>query len=104
MFKGFARRRANQFDQFAPIHLARLPSTAPNRLRQKANFVSGFNLIGISSPGLKIFLSENRNCGTFRASALSREAYRDRHETWGGMWWTRPLTSGAEADGEIVWS
>jgi hypothetical protein len=33
---------------------------APNRLRLKANFVSGFKLIGISSPGLKILLSENR--------------------------------------------
>ena len=35
-------------------------SMAPNRLRRKANFVSGFKQIGISSPGLKIFLSENR--------------------------------------------
>jgi hypothetical protein len=33
---------------------------APNRLRLKANFVSGFKLIGISSPVLKILLSENR--------------------------------------------
>jgi hypothetical protein len=34
--------------------------TARNRLRLKANFVSGFKPIGISSPGLKILLSENR--------------------------------------------
>jgi hypothetical protein len=38
--------------------------------------------------------------------ALSRGAYRDRHETWGGdaVDVEVPLTSGAEADGEIVWS
>ena len=41
-----------------------------------------------------------------RHPALSRGAYRDRHETWGGdaMDVEVPLTSGAEADGEIVWS
>ena len=33
-------------------------------------------------------------------------AYRDRHETWCGMRWTLLclLTSGTEADGEVVWS
>jgi hypothetical protein len=41
------------------ISLVRLP-TAPNRLRQKANFLSGIKPIGISSPVLKILLSENR--------------------------------------------
>jgi len=41
-----------------------------------------------------------------RNPALSRGAYRDRHETWGGdaVDVEVPLTSGAEADGEIVWS
>ena len=36
------------------------PSTAPNRLRAKANFLSGFKLIWVFSLGLKILLSENR--------------------------------------------
>jgi hypothetical protein len=41
-----------------------------------------------------------------RHPALSRGAYRDRHETWGGdaVDVEVPLTSGAEADGEIVWT
>ena len=35
-----------------------------------------------------------------------RGAARDRYETRGGMRWTRlvPLTNGAGADGEVVWS
>jgi hypothetical protein len=37
----------NQFDPFAPIISLIRSSKAPNRLRPKANFVSGFKLIGI---------------------------------------------------------
>ena len=35
-----------------------------------------------------------------------RGAYHDRHETWDGMRWTLvvPITNGARAYGEIVWS
>ncbi|MGB9114259.1 hypothetical protein, partial [Bradyrhizobium sp.] len=38
--------------------------------------------------------------------ASTRGAARDRHETRGGMRWTlmAPLTNGAIADGEVVWS
>jgi hypothetical protein len=41
-----------------------------------------------------------------RHPALSRGAYRDRHGRWArdAMAAEVPLTSGAEADGEIVWS
>jgi hypothetical protein len=35
-----------------------------------------------------------------------RGAFRDRHGRWCGMQWTliAPLTNGAIADGEVVWS
>jgi hypothetical protein len=38
--------------------------------------------------------------------ALTGGAFRDRHGRWSGMRWTRlaPLTNGAGADGEVVWS
>ena len=54
------RRRANQLIKSHRFSSLVRPSTAPNRLRQKANFVSGFKLIWVFSLGLKILLSENR--------------------------------------------
>jgi hypothetical protein len=48
---------------------------APNRLRLKANFVSGFKLIGISSPGLKIIsFRKSETVVRFRHPALLRGA------------------------------
>jgi hypothetical protein len=39
------------------------------------------------------------------SSRLTRGAFRDRHERWCGMRWTRlrRKTSGVFADGEVVW-
>jgi hypothetical protein len=61
--------------------------------------------LGFQSWRQKILLSENQNCGTFRMSRSSRGALaivtnvgRDAMDA------EVPLTSGAEADGEIVWS
>jgi hypothetical protein len=41
----------------------------------------------------------------FAPSRSGRRAYRDRHETWNGMRWTRECreTNGTHADGEAVW-
>ena len=79
---------------------------ARNRLRLKANFASGIKLIRISSPGLKILLSENRKLWYLPPipprqegrSRSSRNVGRDAMDV------EVPLTSGAEADGKIVWS
>jgi hypothetical protein len=40
-----------------------------------------------------------------RRPASTRGAYRDRHDTRGGMRWTwlRRQTSGADTDGQVVW-
>jgi hypothetical protein len=49
------------------------------------------------------FSEKHVSLSPFRAGV---RAYRDRHETWGGMRWTRMglLTSGLDADGEVAWS
>ena len=62
------------------------PSTAPNRLRPKTNFLSGFKLIGVSSPGP--FFPKIGNYGTLRHPASTRGAYASSR-TRGGMQWTR---------------
>ena len=58
-------------------------------------------------------LPKNKSLLFFRNSCFPQPiphrcggAYRDRHETWSGMRWTRMclLTSGTEADGEVAWS
>ena len=79
---------------------------ARNRLRLKANFVSGIKLIWVSSPGAKKYcFPKIGNCGNFHPSRSSKGALaivtnvgRDAMDA------EVPLTSGAEADGEIVWS
>jgi hypothetical protein len=38
---------ANQFDRFAPIHLARPALDGAKSLALKANFLSGFNLMWV---------------------------------------------------------
>jgi hypothetical protein len=75
-------------------------------VRLKTNFVSGFKLIWVSGPGAKkSFFPKIGNCGNFHPSRSSRGALaivtnvgRDAMDA------EVPLTSGAEADGEIVWS
>jgi hypothetical protein len=55
----------------------------------------------------KIFLfTETRNRDLTAPSRASRRAYRDRHETWCGMRWTRgrARTTRSSADSEVVWS
>jgi hypothetical protein len=80
---------ANQFDRFAPIHLAGPASKAPNRLRLKANFVSGFKLIeGFQFWPKNISFRKSEIVVISRPSRPTRGAARDRHETWGGMRWT----------------
>ena len=68
---------------------------ARDRLRLKANFVSEFKLIGISSPGLILSV---RPASTRGAYASSRNVGRDAMDV------EVPLTSGAKADGQGVWS
>src|SRR6267154_3098032 len=50
--------------------------------------------------------SWGKSVAFLRPSHPTRGAARDRHETRGGMRWTRKLrlTSAADADGEDVWS
>src|SRR5258708_28927048 len=50
--------------------------------------------------------SWGKSVAFLRPSHPTRGAARDRHETRGGMRWTRMLrlTSAADADGEVVWS
>jgi hypothetical protein len=50
--------------------------------------------------------SWGKSVAFLRPSHPTRGAARDRHETRGGMRWTRKLrlTSAADADGEVVWS
>src|SRR6476469_9203588 len=58
-----------------------------------------------SAKKFSAFLSRQIN-RLYAASRSTGGAARDRHEARGGMRWTRlaRLTSGAEADGEVVWS
>jgi hypothetical protein len=89
-------------------------STARNRLRLKANFMSEFKLIAVVSAGPKVFLSgnqkivfyENRKmCILSRYPASTRGAYASsRNVGRDAMDVEVPLTSGAEADGKSVWS
>jgi hypothetical protein len=76
------------------------------RLRLKANFVSGFKLIWVSSPDAKkYFFPKIRSCGTIRTSRLDKRGVRVVTNVGrDAMDAEVPLTSGAEADGEIVWS
>jgi len=74
---------ANQFDPFAPIHLA--DPLLKGAKSPKANFVSGFKLIGISSPGLEIFLSENRKLWYVSAVLFHWRGVAQRHQR--GMGW-----------------
>jgi hypothetical protein len=69
-------------------------------VRLKAGFVSRFKLIWLSSPGAKNIASENQ-C---RPASTKRGVRVVTNVGWDAMDAEVPLTSGAEADGEIVWS
>jgi hypothetical protein len=61
----------------------------------------------VSSPRRKNIPFHAHPKSNHNARILShRGAFRDRHGRWGGMRWTlvAPLTNGAIADGEVVWS
>jgi hypothetical protein len=60
-----------------------------------------------SAPLKNILVSVIRkSCFKSRRLALTKEALRDRHETWCGMRWTQMahLTKRANAYGQAVWS
>src|SRR6266568_2892385 len=62
----------------------------------------------LSSPGIKnISVFTNPKSPLHHIHPVPfRGAYHDRHETWDGMRWTlvAPITNGARAYGEDVWS
>jgi hypothetical protein len=60
-------------------------STARNRLRLKVNFVSGFKLIWVASPGAKYFsLRKSEIVVPFRTSRSHKRGVGHRHERWAG--------------------
>src|SRR5882757_8554832 len=94
--KSIARRRARRLE------------TSQYRSRVKRNFSSPFKLIWVvQSCAKKYFASRHPQISGFIAlSRLVEEGRTRRHERGGGMRWTRARrqTTGARADGEIVWS
>jgi len=94
--------QANQFD-FAGHRDARSAQNARNRMRLKAKFscpinaISGFQKKVLTATPNQ-WLAASRPASTRGAYASSRNAGRDAMDA------EVPLTSGAEADGEIVWS
>jgi hypothetical protein len=91
---------------------AKSPARPPHRLgtftRAKRNLLKRFNLIWVvQSPAQKQFASSSPQINGFLVTIPARTgAYRDRHERWSGMRWTREQrkTSAVRADGEVVWS
>jgi hypothetical protein len=89
------------------------PKTAPESPRGKTNFARHFKLMSLSgSPAAKISLSEIQKIVHVPGHPVpTRGAFRaDRHDTRGGMWWTRHCralvkrpTIGNAADGKGVW-
>jgi hypothetical protein len=75
--------RANQFDQFAPIHLARpalngAKSPAPkNQFRERIQADWG-----VSPDAKNIRFPKTRNCGTFQPSRSHKRGVGHRHERW----------------------
>jgi len=78
------------------------------RVRVKSNFARRFNVIwAVQSSREKYFASVfQKSVICSRHPASPGGAYRDRHERWAGMRWTRAArkTSAMLADGEAVWS
>jgi hypothetical protein len=84
------------------------PGTFAIRLREKSNFASRSNLIwavqSLAQKYCSFVFSEI--VIDYLYSAPTQGTYRDRHERGAGCGGRRlcRLTSGAEADGEVVWS
>jgi hypothetical protein len=75
----------------------------PHRARIRATF----GRVRQNNPTGKISLNPSgKSALSTRPSHPTRGAVRDRHGRWCGMRWTwiAPLTNGADADGEVVWS
>jgi hypothetical protein len=94
-------------DFLNPGSFCRLKSIK-NDFNVKSELLSHFNLIWGVQMERKKYSTSNR-FGSVAISALflpARGAYRDRHGRWCGnaMDAVAPLTNGAEADGEVVWS
>src|SRR6185437_744308 len=58
----------------------------------------------LASKNISVFQKVESGVWSARPASM-RGAYRDRHETWSGMRWTRRhhQTNDANADGEAVW-
>jgi hypothetical protein len=97
---------ATQFDHSRRLIALARPLTARNRLRLKANFVSGFKLIWVVRSWPKnIDFRKSEIVVRFSCPASTRGAYASsRNAGRDAMDAEVPLTSGAEADGKIVWS
>jgi hypothetical protein len=107
IFDGFSgsRRLATLSEIESPDgHIARIrlssrnPKALKNTLRQNANLSRRFNLIwSVQIENEKYFsFRKSEVVHIFAPSRSVQRAYRDRHETWNGMRWTRRrrLTSG----------
>jgi hypothetical protein len=69
--------------------------------------ISAAPAICLSSASVKnILIFRSRDSVYIPSIPPHKGAFRDRHERWCGMRWTRavPLTNGAGAGGEVVWS
>ena len=97
---------ANQFDQFAPIHLAHLALNGVKSLVPKSQFHEWIQSDG-RCPVLaqKYLFPKIGNCGTLHVSRLDKRGVRVVTNVGrDAMDVEVPLTSSAKADGEIVWS
>jgi len=78
-----------------------------NGLRLKTNFASRFNSHRCQPSSQKKAISFfQKLCLYHPRPASARGAYRDRHDTRGGMRWTWLCrqTTGTDMDGQVVWS
>jgi len=85
------------------------PGSDRNRVRVKLNLLKRFNLIwAVQSLAAKYFVSHPPSTVAISAPFRpARGAFRDRHERWARNAvdaGSGALTSGASADGEVVWS
>jgi hypothetical protein len=92
---------------FADCAAHRAPTSTRKSVRRKTNLRWRFKSITPVQPSREkysyFFFSEI--VSILRRPASARGAYRDRHDTRGGMRWTwlRQVTTGADTDGQVVW-
>jgi hypothetical protein len=100
-------RRANQFDRFTPIHLARPALDGAKSPAPKSQFHERNQSDGAVQFCRQIFFFPiTRNCGTFRASRPDKRGVAQRHQRGAGCGGRFGDARRAlpEAYGEIVWS